>query len=153
VRSLIDQQPIKEVQYFRNTDDSQAVSSRASGSSQSRRNQSRSRFQSPQNSTETKASRAFLGYSENLPPPKYPMDDSNVSQYNTPESKGARGCRHCGSGKHWDKECKHARREANVNFVVRDPEDIKAEEEYAHIYEDASFNDPEDYINTNQQPY
>jgi hypothetical protein len=41
----------------------------------------------------------LVGSSGRLDPPKFPKDDSNVSK-RTPESIGARPCRHCGSGKH-----------------------------------------------------
>lgn len=41
--------------------------------------------------------------------PKFPKDDLNVSRRGkTPEEKGARPCHHCGSGKHWDYECRHS---------------------------------------------
>ena len=33
---------------------------------------------------------------------QYPKNDSVVSKGKTPEQKGARPCRHCGSSKHWD---------------------------------------------------
>ena len=33
---------------------------------------------------------------------QFPKNDSIVSKGKTPEQKGARPCRHCGSGKHWD---------------------------------------------------
>lgn len=62
----------------------------------------------------------LVGWSKDMPPPEFPKDDRNVSPNKTPESIGARACRHCGSGKHWDKECKHAKqgeRRAHTNFV------------------------------------
>lgn len=34
----------------------------------------------------------LVGWSKNLPPPKFPKDDSNVSKRATPKSKGARPC-------------------------------------------------------------
>jgi hypothetical protein len=37
--------------------------------------------------------------------PQYPPIDSVVSKGKTPEQKGARPCRYCGSGKHWDYDC------------------------------------------------
>ncbi|KAF8697544.1 zinc finger protein, partial [Rhizoctonia solani] len=35
---------------------------------------------------------------------KFPQNDRVISKV-TPESKGARNCRHCGSPKHWDRDC------------------------------------------------
>ncbi|KAF8750408.1 zinc finger protein [Rhizoctonia solani] len=35
---------------------------------------------------------------------KFPQNDRVISKV-TPESKGARSCRHCGSPKHWDRDC------------------------------------------------
>lgn len=40
--------------------------------------------------------------------PKFPKDDSTISKRKTPEEMGVRPCRHCGSGKHWDNECKYS---------------------------------------------
>ncbi|KAH6867175.1 hypothetical protein BKA70DRAFT_1414957 [Coprinopsis sp. MPI-PUGE-AT-0042] len=79
----------------------------------------------------------LIGASDKLPPPQYPKDDTNVSRKQTPESKGARPCRHCGSGKHWDPECKYSRkakRMARANLVSVDDEDIQANEEYEELY-------------------
>ena len=157
VRSLVDQHAISKARYFRDMDGNHPMSSRSSGSNRSSEGnrstgtKSRSQFQSSLNPTETSSPHAFLGYSENLPSPKHAKDDSNVSLYNTPESKGARGCRHCGSGKHWDKECKYARKEAKANFIAHIPEDTKAEEEYIQAYEDANLDDSDINVDTNQQ--
>ncbi|KAB5587505.1 hypothetical protein CTheo_9056 [Ceratobasidium theobromae] len=55
--------------------------------------------------------------------PMHLPDDKNVSKYSTPEQKGARGCKYCGSKKHWDKECKYRPPQpfkpfkAKVNYV------------------------------------
>src|ERR1700761_2579278 len=150
VRSLVDQHAISKAQYFKDMEGNHPMSSRSPESNRSTGNRSRSRAQLSRNSAETSSSHAFLGYSENLPQPKYPKDDSNVSLYNTPESKGARDCRYCGSSKHWDKECKYARKEAKVNFITQVPEDVKAEEEYRQAYEDANLEESENDENTNQ---
>lgn len=79
----------------------------------------------------------LVGWSKDMPPPEYPKDDSNVSRNKTPESIGARACRHCGSGKHWDKECKHARqgeRRARTNFVEIQEESLEAQDQYDELY-------------------
>ncbi|KAJ6574404.1 hypothetical protein B0H19DRAFT_935317, partial [Mycena capillaripes] len=79
----------------------------------------------------------LVGASSTLPPPKFPKDDSNVSKKGSPESKGARPCRHCGSGKHWDNECKHsfkANKFAHANFATATAEDSAAQEEYDELY-------------------
>ena len=62
----------------------------------------------------------LVGWSKNVGTPQFPKDDKNVSPRKTPESIGARPCRHCGSGMHWDNECRHSRkgeRMARVNLV------------------------------------
>jgi hypothetical protein len=79
----------------------------------------------------------LVGWSRNQGPPKFPKDDKNVSAKATPESKGARPCRHCGSGKHWDNECKHAfkgNRAARANLANTTSEDQDAQDEYNDLY-------------------
>ncbi|KIJ23260.1 hypothetical protein M422DRAFT_98294, partial [Sphaerobolus stellatus SS14] len=49
-----------------------------------------------------------IGSSPETSCPAFPKDDVNVSKKATPKSKGAHPCRHCGSGKHWDYECKYS---------------------------------------------
>ncbi|KAJ3832228.1 hypothetical protein F5878DRAFT_666765 [Lentinula raphanica] len=96
------------------------------------------------NSAPTKARVNLIGSSPNLPPPQFPKDDSNVSKKASPEEKGLRPCRHCGSGKHWDYECKYARKgvkRARMNHIVTTPEDIQAQQEYDDAYYDLSSDD------------
>ncbi|QRV96541.1 Retrovirus-related Pol polyprotein from transposon [Ceratobasidium sp. AG-Ba] len=52
----------------------------------------------------------FKGYRRPFSP-----DDSNVTKHKkgTPKSRGMRGCIHCGSKMHYDKECKHNKSNAN----------------------------------------
>ena len=69
--------------------------------------QSKPRFDSSKSFRDARAH--LVGWSSKQAPPKFPRDDSNVSKKPTPEYKGARPCRHCGSSKHWDNECKHAK--------------------------------------------
>jgi hypothetical protein len=85
----------------------------------------------------------LVGSSPTMEPPKYPKDDSTVSKKATPESKGARPCRHCGSGKHWDNECKHsfrAKKFARANLATVSAEDERAQEEYDELYYTLSDN-------------
>ena len=60
-----------------------------------------------------KANVNLVGWSKNIETPLFPKDDSNFSPRKTPDWIGARPCRHCGSGKHWDNECQHSRKERN----------------------------------------
>ncbi|QRW06237.1 Undecaprenyl phosphate-alpha-4-amino-4-deoxy-L-arabinose arabinosyl transferase [Ceratobasidium sp. AG-Ba] len=57
-----------------------------------------------------KQSDKFKGYRRPFNP-----DDSNVTKHKkgTPKSRGMRGCIHCGSKMHYDKECKHNKSNAN----------------------------------------
>ena len=79
----------------------------------------------------------LVGWSPNLPPPAFPKDDKTISKGKTPEQKGARPCRHCGSTKHWDKDCKYARqakRQATANTVKATAECKRAQAEYNALY-------------------
>jgi hypothetical protein len=76
-----------------------------------------------------------VGWTSKLSPPKYPKDDSNVSTRATPESKGARPCKHCGSSKHW--ECKHARSAARTRLAHTSIEDDNANVAYEDLYLEA----------------
>lgn len=90
----------------------------------------------------------LVGWSKATSNPQYPKDDSNVSPRGTPEEKGARPCRHCGSSKHWDKDCKHARRgekRARVNMVTTTAESDKAQENYDNVYYER-FSNEEDMV-------
>ena len=92
----------------------------------------------------------LVGWSKATANPQYPRDDSNVSPRGTPEEKGARPCRHCGSGKHWDKDCKHARKwekRARTNMAVTTAEDDRAQENYDDVYYER-FSDEEDMENS-----
>ncbi|EFI26718.1 hypothetical protein CC1G_15639 [Coprinopsis cinerea okayama7 len=79
----------------------------------------------------------LIGASNKLPAPPFPKDDNNVSKRKTPESLGVRPCRHCGSAKHWDNECKYARRAqkiARTNLAMAEEEDELANQEYDDAY-------------------
>lgn len=83
----------------------------------------------------------LIGQTPLLGKPPFPKDDSTVSKGASPEKKGARPCRHCGSAKHWDNECKHAKkgaRKVRANFVNPEPEYLQAMEEYEEAYLNAS---------------
>lgn len=86
----------------------------------------------------------LVGWSPTMQKPQFPKDDSNVSKRGTPEEKGARPCRHCGSGKHWDPDCKYARKgahQARTNLVQGTEEDIEAQKEYDDVYYDLPSDD------------
>ncbi|KAF8146259.1 hypothetical protein K438DRAFT_1628530, partial [Mycena galopus ATCC 62051] len=90
-------------------------------------------FQKPDSVARTN----LVGASSTLLPPKFPKDDATVSRKATPESKGARPCRHCGSGKHWDNECKHSfkgNKFARANLATVSAEDERAQDEYDEMY-------------------
>jgi hypothetical protein len=68
--------------------------------------------------------------------PAYPKDDSNVSRKHTPESLNKRPCFHCGSGKHWDNECKYAKKntkQARVHFSSIIDDELREQEEYEDL--------------------
>ncbi len=94
---------------------------------------------SPSGGRPYRSNARLAGWSPSLPAPKFPRDDSVVSKGKTPEQKGARPCRHCGSGKHWDYDCPHARKEAkNVRARLATASDdyLRAQEEYENLYYD-----------------
>jgi hypothetical protein len=48
-----------------------------------------------------------------------------------------RPCHHCGSGKHWDLECKYSQRRerlARVNFAEVTKDEVQAQAEYDDAY-------------------
>ncbi|EDR12182.1 uncharacterized protein LACBIDRAFT_323267 [Laccaria bicolor S238N-H82] len=88
----------------------------------------------------------LVGWTKATSNPQFPKDDSNVSPHGTPDEKGARPCRHCGSGKHWDRDCKYARKgekRARANMVTTAAEDEQAQEDYDNAYYER-FSDEED---------
>ncbi|KAJ7148468.1 hypothetical protein C8R43DRAFT_1129106 [Mycena crocata] len=91
----------------------------------------------------------LVGWTPSQEPPKFPKDDRNVSKRATPQSKGARPCRHCGSGNHWDNECRQAfkgNRAVRADLANTTNEQMEAQEEYDDLYysletdDDADFN-------------
>jgi len=80
-----------------------------------------------------KANINLVRWSKNIGTPQFPKDDKNVLPRRTPESIGARPCRHCGSGFHWDNECKHSwtgERMAWVNLIQLEDNNLWAQEDY-----------------------
>lgn len=60
-----------------------------------------------------------------------------VSKGRTPEAVGAQPCRHCGSPKHWDYDCKHAKkggRRVRTNFADPTPDYVESQEAYDSLY-------------------
>ena len=89
----------------------------------------------------------LVGSFKGLEPPKVPKDDSNVSRKGkTPEEKGARPCRHCGSGKHWDNECQHSfkgNRAVRANLSQISGEETIAQNKYNDLYYSLSDSETE----------
>lgn len=86
----------------------------------------------------------LIGSSPTMGKPPFPKDDSTISKGITPEKKGVRPCHHCGSGKHWDNNCKFARRGmklAKANMVNQDPEYVQAMQDYEEAYLNTSSED------------
>lgn len=72
-----------------------------------------------------------------MEPPKFPRDDKVISKGRSPEDVGARPCRHCGSPKHWDPDCRHAKqgmRSVRANLASWEEEDYTALDEYEDLY-------------------
>jgi hypothetical protein len=99
------------------------------------------------NKNDSNPPRTYLvGWSPNLGAPLFPKDDTTVSKGKTPEMKGARPCRYCGSGNHWDNDCKHARKGAKrvkTNFASMNQEDLHAQDEYERLYYGSSEEEEE----------
>ena len=79
----------------------------------------------------------LAGWSPSLEKPKWPRDDTIVSKGRTPEMKGARPCRYCGSPKHWDMDCRHAKKGAKnvrTNFANPTQEYTDAQKAYDDLY-------------------
>ena len=88
-----------------------------------------------------------MGAHPSLEKPRWPRDDTVISKGNTPELLGARPCRHCGSPKHWDYDCPHARKGAKqvkVNFANPDDSYLEAQEAYDALYYDDSEEELQD---------
>ena len=88
----------------------------------------------------------LVGWSKLTSNPQFPKDNSNISPRGTPEERSVRPCRHCGSRKHLDNDCKYARKgekHARVNMVATTAEDNQAPEEYENVYY-KRFSDEED---------
>src|SRR6202050_1884845 len=80
-----------------------------------------------------------VSWSKNVGTPQFPKDNKNVSPQKTPKLIGARPCRHCSSGKHWDNECRHSRkgeRMARVNHIQLKDNDVRAQEDSNGLFYD-----------------
>ena len=94
-----------------------------------------------------RANTNLVGWTQATSKPQFPKDDSNVSARGTPEEKGARACRHCGSGKHWDRDCKYAckgERSARVNAVTLQQDEREAQDRYDDLYYETFSDDDVD---------
>jgi len=84
-----------------------------------------------------KANVNLVSWSKNIGTLQFPKDDKNMSYYRTLESIGARACRHCGSGNHWDNECRHSRKGEKLtrgNCIQLENNDIKAQEDNDNLF-------------------
>ena len=99
----------------------------------------------------------LVGYYPNMEKPRWPRDDTVISKGKTPEDAGARPCRHCGSPKHWDYDCPHARKGAKqvkVNFANPDNDYVEAQEAYDSLYyEDSEEEDEEKQLDEDTLAY
>ncbi|QRW26688.1 Retrovirus-related Pol polyprotein from transposon [Rhizoctonia solani] len=87
-----------------------------------------------------------VGWHQNNPPPKYPKDDSTVSKGKTPKDKKARPCRHCGSMMHWDRDCKHAKKNSRFvrsHMAQADNDEWEAQEAYEDLCDEAYLDETE----------
>ncbi|KAJ7133955.1 hypothetical protein C8R43DRAFT_1205891 [Mycena crocata] len=84
------------------------------------------------------------------------LKEAIVTFYINPQ-KGARPCRHCGSGNHWDPECKHAfkgMRSARANLAMHSDEMQDAQDAYDNLYYGLDSDDEsEDSITNSQQDF
>ena len=84
-----------------------------------------------------KANVNLVRWSKNIGTPPFPKDDSNISPRKTPDSVGARPCRHCGSGNHWDNECRHSRKGeklVRVNCIQLEDNNLRAQDDYDNLF-------------------
>ena len=94
-----------------------------------------------------KANVSLVSWSKNIGTPQFPKDDKNISLRKTPDLIGARPCRHCGSGKHWDNECHHSRKGeklARVSYVHLEDNDVQAQEDYDNLFYELDFDAEEE---------
>ena len=104
------------------------------------------RGKAPTSSPKKDAHAHLIGFHKDIGKPMYPRDDTVVARGKTPEEKGARPCRHCGSPKHWDNECKHARKGAKrvkAHFAAPSGEYLAAMAAYEDAYLEESEEEPE----------
>ena len=96
-----------------------------------------------------------LGYHPKLT--EYPFskrDDVVTTKGQTPAEKNARPCRHCGSGKHWDNECPHARKAkaVHVHYSTAEADLLEAFDEYEDARRlEESEQEAEEEANTSEQ--
>jgi hypothetical protein len=111
----------------------------------STRNDSRSskEFKAKTHAAETKKP---IGYHKEFT--KYPFekrDDIETKKGLSPEKKGGRPCRFCGSKRHWDNECAHygKSRKARVNLATADLDLLEAIDAYDNLQEEAQPSEEE----------
>jgi hypothetical protein len=92
----------------------------------------------PSPSSPHQASTNLVGSHATIGKPPYPQDDNTVSKNGrTPESKGARPCRHCGSPKHWDNECRYSKKGGKLvrsNYANPTTNYLETQQDYEDLY-------------------
>ncbi len=80
----------------------------------------------------------MIGASNQPLNPPFPRDDGNKTRRRkAPKDVGARPCRLCRSGEHWDSECKHhdeGMRTARTRLAEADVSELQAQDEYNELY-------------------
>ncbi|KAG9035796.1 hypothetical protein FS837_001816 [Tulasnella sp. UAMH 9824] len=119
----------------------QRYSSRVNKVEAGRPKQAPPRGKSQSTSPRKDAHAHLIGFHRDLGKPPFPRDDKTIAKGKTPEDKGARPCRHCGSPKHWDNECKYARKgskKVKANFASPSDGYLEAMSAYEEAYLDDS---------------
>lgn len=120
------------------------------------RDRNRDRDSYKQRNSDRTARVNLVGWSPRIGTPQFAKDDANVSKRATPESEGARPCRHCGSGKHWDDECKHSFKgthAARANLATSGHDDRDAQEEYTDLYYSLDSDNESDSEEVSEQDF
>ena len=60
----------------------------------------------------------LVGLSPSIDKPQFPRADKTVLKGKMPEQLNVQSCRHCGSGQHWDNDCKHAKKGTTMHEPI-----------------------------------
>ena len=86
---------------------------------------------------------------------QYPKNDKIVSKGKTPEQKGARPCRHCGSSNHWDFDHPFSRVEnpkAQAFLLDLNADALEAYLAYENCYLESENEENNESLSTEEQP-